>query len=117
MTVASVRESARGFDTIPPIHDMGDDVPSALRFVWEVLNQLMRGKTNNVGSVTLRTANATTVVTDERAGNESWIGLMATNALAGGELGIYISARGKQTFTINHGVGAGTRTFDYVIVG
>lgn len=118
MTVTSPRSTARAFDTVPPIHDYANDIPAALRFVWNILNQLMRGKTNNVTpDFTLTLSSTTTVVTDERIGANSWIGLMPIDALAAGEMGIYVLSQGKQTCTISHGSGSNTRTFRMVIVG
>ena len=112
----SPRASARGFPGLPPLHDY-KNLEDALRALWSVARLLLRGKTNNTGDVTLTVSAATTVVTDERAGNESFIHFMPLDANAAGELGFYVSSQGKQTFTITHAVDSRTRKFRYVVIG
>lgn len=84
-------------------------------------NQLLDGHSNNVGTVTLTASVATTVVDDRRTGVNSVILFMPTTANAAAEVGagtMYISARGKQTFTITHANNAQTdRTFAYAAFG
>jgi hypothetical protein len=80
-----------------------------------------QGNLNNTAVVTL-TANAgSTTVTERRAGEFSFIGFMPTTANAAAELGngtLYVSAQGKQTFTITHANNAqADRTFTYCILG
>ena len=87
----------------------------------EVIRGVMDGKTNNRASVTLTASSATTVVTDFRAGTASYIEFMPTTANAATEKaagGMYVSSRGKQTFTITHQSNGQTdRTFTYIVVG
>lgn len=90
------------------------------RDVATVVNNILSGKQNNTGSVTLAIATTTTAVTDYIVGPESVILLMPTNAAGAAELaagGMYVSARAKNTFTITHANAGTTRTFDYVVIG
>jgi len=91
------------------------------REVANVVNNILGGKLNCTGSVTLTASAASTAVTDQRAGYESVILFMPTTANAAAEQaagGMYVSTRGKQTFTITHANNAQTdRTFDYIIIG
>lgn len=86
-----------------------------------VVNNLLDGKLNSTGSVTLTASAATTTVTEFRAGYESVILFMPTTANAAAEQaagGFYVSSRGKQTFTITHANNTQTdRTFDYIVIG
>lgn len=89
------------------------------REVFEVVNSLRDGKINSTASVTLTANAATTVVTDLRAGPDSVILFMPTTSNAATALaGLYVSTRGKQTFTLAHANNAQTdRTFAYVVLG
>jgi hypothetical protein len=97
--------------------DFGDYV----RKVATTVNGVLDGRVNNVGSVTLADGETTTVVTDLRAGIDSVITLTPTTANASAEFSngtIYISARGKQTFTLTHADNGQTdRTYLYAIIG
>lgn len=89
------------------------------RDVFEVVNSLRDGKVNSTGSVTLTASSATTTVSDLRAGQDSVILFMPTTANAAAAVGgLYVSARGKQSFTLTHANNAQTdRTFAYVVLG
>jgi hypothetical protein len=89
------------------------------REVAQVVNLIMDGKTNNTGAVTLTANSSTTTVDDRRAGADSVILFMPTTANAAAEKDdLYVSSRGKQTFTITHSNNSQTdRTFGYAIVG
>ena len=92
------------------------------RKLSEGVNNLLNGKHNAMGDVTLTTSSLTTVVKDRRCGPGSVISLMATNADAGGEVGIWFDNLGTLTsgvpsFRINHGFDSRTRTFRYTISG
>ena len=86
-----------------------------------VVNNIMRGKTNNVAEVTLTASAASTVVTNLVAGPDSCILFMpltanAAAAMAAGTM--YVSAQDKQEFTITHANNAQTdRSFRYIVVG
>lgn len=93
----------------------------SIRNIVRVINNIMRGKTNNTGEVTLTAASATTIVEDVNVGGSSLIIFMPTTANAAIELGnstMYVSSTGKQTFTITHDNNAQTdRTFRYAVIG
>lgn len=82
------------------------------------VNQIIDGKVNCIGQVNLTAGSTTTVVNDRRAGIDSKILLTPTTANAAATTGLYISSKGKFTFTITHNSNADTdRTFDYAIFG
>lgn len=89
--------------------------------IAETLNSHDDGKTSNYGELTLTANQATTEVADKRAGINTVPVLIATTANAAAEIGngtLYLSASGKQTFTLTHANNAQTdRTFKYIIVG
>jgi hypothetical protein len=91
------------------------------REVSLVVNNILAGKLNSTGTVTLAANAATTVVADDRAGYESVILFMPTTAAAASEQAggaMFVSSRGKQTFTVTHAnTTSTTRTFDYIIIG
>ena len=80
---------------------------------------VQKAGSSNVGSVTLTASSATTTVSDLRAGQDSVILFMPRTANAAAAIGgLYVSARGKQTFTLTHANNAQTdRTFSYVVLG
>lgn len=84
-----------------------------------IINNIMRGKTNNRGEVTLVAGTTTTVVADINAGGESIILLMPLTAnAAAAKATTYVSSQDKQTFTITHANNAQTdRAFRYTITG
>lgn len=88
------------------------------------IQQIAAGRSNAVGTVTLATSSATTVVTPNQKGTiapGSTVNLTPTTANAATEFaaGIwYISSVGIDTFTITHVNSVTTgRTFTYAIVG
>lgn len=85
----------------------------------KAINEHNDGKTENTGSFTVTANQATTAVADLRAGINSVILFSPTTASAATELStMYVSANGKQTFTVSHSSSAvADRTFNYVIVG
>lgn len=83
------------------------------------INQILQGKTNNTGSVTL-TANATTTtITDVRIGNNTVVLLQPTTANAAGALATtYPGTPVDGSVVINHANAAtADRVFRFVIVG
>ena len=84
------------------------------------LQELAAGRSNAVGTVTLTTGAATTVVMTDNCAEGSTPILTAMTANAATELGngtIYISAVANKSFTITHANSATTlRTFRYAIV-
>ena len=86
----------------------------------EVVNNILSGKLNATGSVTLTNSATSTVVADFRVGSESVIIFMPLSAASAGELaagGMFVSARSKNSFTITHASAGTTRLFDYVVIG
>lgn len=92
-----------------------------IRKLVRVVNQIMRGKTNNTGEVTLDTTTTATVVADINVGAESFISFMPTTANAALEVSsgsMYVSTVGDQTFTVTHDSNTtADRTFIYTVVG
>lgn len=107
---------------------MAQEVPTTWRDPLEgfrrlafAINQLINGKSNNIGSVTLTASQATTTVSDRRAGVDSVVTFEPTTANAAAEVGaggMYVSAHGGGSFTITHANNAqADRTFRYVVTG
>jgi len=119
MPLTSPRASARAYPDAPL--DWIGDQREWLRVVAEVVNNLMDGKDNATGDVTLTANQATTTLADLRIGADSAILFMPTTANAAAEIGngtLYVSSRGKQTATITHANNAqADRTFRYAIRG
>ena len=90
------------------------------REISEVVNNIMNGKTNNTGTVTLAVASATTTtINDERIGYNSIITFMPTTANAASELtNLYVSAKTKGSATLTHSANTSAdKTYGYIIVG
>ena len=90
------------------------------REISEIVNNLVEGKTNNTGDITLNAASATTTtISDERIGYNSIILLMPTTANAVASLtNVYVSARTKGSATLTHSANTNTdKTYGYIIVG
>ena len=91
------------------------------REVAFVVNNLLEGKINSTGTVTLTASTTSTVVSDRRVGANSLIFFMPQTANASSEMasgGMYVSSRGKHTFTITHPNNANAdKTFGYVVLG
>lgn len=95
-----------------------------LKKIILAIQQLAGGRSNAVGSVTLNTGSATTIVTPTQSGMiapGSQPIFTATTAAAAAELAsgaMYVSSVAKDTFTITHTNSATTgRTFLYAILG
>ena len=91
-----------------------------VRQISDAVNNIIDGKINATGSVTLTDNSATSVVTDQRVSADSVILFMPTNSGGATELAsgsMYVSSRGKQTFTITNTNSATSRTFDYIVIG
>jgi hypothetical protein len=86
----------------------------------EVVNNLVEGKSNNTGTVTLAAASATTTtLTDERIGFDSIILFMPTTANAASSFGgLYVSAKTQGSATLTHAANVLTdKTYGYIVVG
>lgn len=88
------------------------------REISEVVNNVMNGKTNNTGAVTLAVGGATsTVITDERIGFNSVVILTPATSGANG-FGYYLDTYSKGSVTVRHGANVmADRTFKYIVVG
>ena len=107
--------SRQGYRGIP---SSGGD----LRDVASILNNVLKGKLNCVGDLTLNTGTSSTSVTDINCGADSFIYFMPTTSAAAVELAtgnVYVSSRDTQTFTVEHGTSgtASSRTFVYLVIG
>lgn len=101
-----------------PSNPRADD--ETLKTIVNVINNIMRGKINATGSVTLNTGATTTKVTNIFASGNSTITFMPTTANAAADMNsMYVSDRGKQNFTITHDLNAtnADRTFAYTVIG
>jgi hypothetical protein len=88
----------------------------AVRSIALQVNQMMDGRSNGVGAVTLDTSTAMTTVTDTRVAEDSIIVLMATTANAAAESPHVAVSAGQ--FIITHANNAqADRTFGYSIQG
>jgi len=90
------------------------------RSVAEVVNQAMNGKTNNIGSITLASASATsTTLSDARIGTDSVIVLMPKTSNAAAWMNIvYVSAQTNSSATLSHSANtAADRSYAYLVVG
>ncbi len=100
------------------------------RDIWRIVQaiiQLVQGRSNAVGEVTLRANQTTTVVTKlvhpaaVNVSTESEIFLSPRTANASAEVGngtIRVSAIGQSTFTLTHANNAQTdRTFGFAAIG
>lgn len=69
-------------------------------------------------SVTLQSATASTVVSNQLAGIDSVISFMPTTSAAAAEVtAMFVSSQDDGSFTLTHSSGASTRTFKYFIHG
>ena len=99
------------------------DAQAWLRKMASVVNNLLIGKLNVGGTVTLTANVASTTLTDARLTSESFVGLVPTTANAAAEIGngtMYISEtnRVNGAATITHANNAqADRTFRYAILG
>ena len=93
------------------------------REIAEITNQVLNGKTNNTGEVTLPHGSgggsATYTVNDERAGFNSVILFMPLSNTSAGKLtSIYVSSRSKGSFVITYNDSGSTDIeLAYVIIG
>jgi hypothetical protein len=92
---------------------------STPREISEVVNNLVEGKSNNTGTITLAVASATTTtLNDERIGFDSVILFMPTTANAASAMtNLYVSARNKGSATLTHSANTSAdKTYGYVVI-
>ena len=84
------------------------------REIAEVVNRILDGGVNSVGSITLTSGTETTLY-DERIGYESVILFTARGT---NEFNLpFVKSKGKQEAVLGHSADATGVTFDYVIFG
>ena len=84
------------------------------REIAEVVNRVLDGGVNSVGSITLSSGTETTLY-DERVGYESVILFTARGT---NEFNLpFVKSKGKQEAVIGHSADATGVTFDYVVFG
>ena len=86
------------------------------RNVANVVNNILDGKVNSTGSITLANSATTTTLSDDRIGGDSVILFMPTTSEAS-TVTIHVTGRQKGQATLNHASATTTRSFDYVIFG
>lgn len=89
------------------------------RRVSQVLNNILIGKLNNTGTVTLKNGGVSTTVSDARCGPGSVINLMATSATGAVALDQWwISTRTDGSFVITHiSTSTANCTASYALLG
>lgn len=95
-------------------------VPGGTDPMTRAIQQLASGRSNAIGSVTLASSGATTVVSDQNCASGSTPILIPVTAAAATEAGngtMYISGVLNGSFTITHSAGIANRSFRYAIIG
>lgn len=88
------------------------------REISEVVNNVMNGKTNNVGNFTTTQSATSSIIYDERIGLDSVIIFTPMNDKAASEMAsLYVSALAKGSATIAHGNHNFDCIFKYIVVG
>ena len=105
--------------TTPVLPTKWTDIAEQVRKIVTALNNVLRGKTNNTGEVTLTANDTTTTLSDIRIGIQSVISLQPTTSNAAGALAsTYLDDPGDGSVVINHANNAQTdRTFKYIVTG
>ena len=95
------------------------DQAQHLRLVSNTLNNVMDGKINSTGDITLRASQTTTTLTDARIGGDSVIVFMPITANGKtAENDLFVSARTSGSATLTHASSSNTdQNFAYIIVG
>lgn len=86
------------------------------REISNVVNNILNGKINSTGNITLTNSSATTTLSDARIGSGSIILFMPTTSDASSAT-IYVTARQKGQATLNHANASTTRSFGYIVFG
>lgn len=97
----------------------GVDNPENKDKIQEVINNMLAGKLNNNGIITLTANAATTTFTDSRIGSNSVVLLMPTTANAAAAIATtYMNTFAKGSCVINHANNAqADKTFWFAIFG
>lgn len=104
--------------TIPLVQTGGEEKQHRLTLAT-TLNEVLKGRANNVGEVTLTANVTTTSTTDTRIKSQMMIEISPRTANAAAALtNVYISGVTDGSFTLTHSSVASTdRTFDYIFHG
>ena len=86
------------------------------REISNVVNNILNGKINSTGNVTLTNSSATTTLYDARIGGDSVILFMPTTSDASTE-NIHVTGRQKGQATLNHASATTTRSYAYIVFG
>jgi len=105
--------------SIPVLQPYISDIKTNLLQAISTINELLKGRANNVGEVTLTENATTTTTTDTRIKSQMMIFLSPRTANAAAALtNVYVSAVADGSFELTHANAATVdRTFDYVIHG
>lgn len=108
--------AGKGYLGVAPFDD---DEARHRRQLAVVLNNMLQGKTNNTGTLTVTANAATTTLTDSRIGATSVILLMPTTANAATALAnVYFTTFADGSCTVNHANNAQVdRIFRYAVIG
>ena len=118
MPITSPRASGRSYP-VPPVS--WENTEEWIRQIAESVRNIMDGKINATGTVTLAANQATTTLNDVRIGRDTQVKLTATTANGATAIATtyqtYPNAN-KQLAVINHANNAQVdRTFGYVLLG
>lgn len=86
------------------------------REISNVVNNILNGKINSTGNVTLTNSSATTTLYDARIGDDSVILFMPTTSDASTE-NIHVTGRQNGQATLNHASATTTRSYAYIVFG
>ena len=86
------------------------------REISNVVNNILNGKINSTGNVTLTNSSATTTLYDARIGDDSVILFMPTTSDASTE-NIHVTGMQKGQATLNHASATTTRSYAYIVFG
>lgn len=98
------------------------NVPDAMRDFYRAITALLRGQSNTTGTISPTVGTTSTTITEPIVTQASHISITPTNAsaalLIGAAASVYVSARTHGvSFTVTHGLAAGTENFSYSISG
>lgn len=104
--------------SLPFVQTFGEDKRHRTQLA-ETLNEVLKGRGNNIGTFTLAANVTTTIVEDNLFESGQVVVWMPTTANAAGAMtNLYVSARAKGSFTLTHANAATTdRTFAYIRCG
>jgi len=108
--------------SFPSVPNTYADKDEWLRRIALTVNRILKGKTNNTGTLTLTNSTTTTTVTLQagQLGENTVVLLSPVTSDAAAEYStMFVSARDvlNNQFTITHSNDSTTRTFSYVLVG